>query len=327
MKKLFILFCLPLLFSCGSGNMEVASTGKPYEIFVIASKPVWTGAVGDSIRNTFNEEVLWINQPEPIFDIYNITPQGLNDNVKLHRNLLFVTIDPAYDSCSFAVRNNVWAKNQVVMDLKGNNADSLAAYWVANSADIVTWISNVERDRMSARAKNYNMPAIDKVIAQKFGLYINIPQGFKVNKDADNFLWLGSELKLGVMGVVIYSFERAGDTPLNLLNQRNIAAGKVPGPSDGSYMTTDTTFFAPEASGFELGGQQWVEIHGFWKVHNDFMGGPFINYTTFNKSTGRYIGIDMFVNSPSPKYTKRNYIRQLEAIIMNASVGALAPKS
>lgn len=328
MKKLLLLIVLPMLYSCGSSIMEVASSGKPYEIFVVTSKPVWTSAVGDSIRTTFAQEVEWINQPEPIFDLYNITPEGLNDHIRKHRNLFFVTVDAAADSCSFSARQDVWATNQEVINFTGPSVESMAAYWANNSAIIVQWLSNIERDRMAARAVKYNTKFIDNLVAEKFGLAINIPVGYKVNADKPDFLWIGSDIKLGTLGIVFYTFKRDGDKPLDLLSRRNYAVAQVPGPSDGSYMITDTTFFLPEASGFELAGQQWMEIRGFWKIENDFMGGPFISYIAFDKERQQYIGIDMFINSPSPKYPKRNYIRQFESIIMNAHfISSSAPQT
>lgn len=319
MKKLFLLLLLSLMFSsCGTGVMDNVASGKPYEVFVVAPKAVWNGVVGDTLRNTFGEEVEWVNQPEPIFDLFSITPAALNNISRVHRNLFIINIDPKVDSTVFSVREDVWASGQVVMDLVGPSDRSIADYWGENGQTITKWLSNVERDRMDKRARQYDEPKLEQMIAEKFGLDINIPRGYTLNNQGENFIWISYEMKLASQGLIIYSFPKSDS--LDLVAERNRAVKAVPGPSDGSYMATDTSYFLPEVRGFEINGRQWAEIRGFWNVKGDFMGGPFINYTTFDKATGRYIAIDMYVSSPSPKYPKRNYIRQLEAIMMSAKI-------
>lgn len=318
MKKLLLLMLVPLMYSCGTSVMESAASGKPYEVFVVAPKVVWNGVVGDTLRNTFGQEVEWVNQPEPIFDVFNITPEALNNISRVHRNLFIIKIDPKSDSSVFSVREDVWTTGQVVMNLTGPSERSIADYWGENGQTITKWLSNVERDRMDKRARQYDEPKLEQKIAQEFGLEINIPRGYMLKKEGGNFIWISYEMKLASQGLIIYSFPKSDS--LDLVSERNRAVKLVPGPSAGSYMTTDTTIFLPEVRGFEINGRQWAEIRGFWNVKGDFMGGPFINYTTFDKATGRYIAIDMYVSSPSPKYPKRNYIRQLEAIMMSAKI-------
>ena len=51
-------------------------------------------------------------------------------------------------------------------------------------------------------------------------------------------------------------------------------------------------------------------MHGFWFVQNDFMGGPFVTYATFDPVQRRVLCVDCFVYSP--KEPKRNLLRQLQ---------------
>ena len=63
--------------------------------------------------------------------------------------------------------------------------------------------------------------------------------------------------------------------------------------------------------GCEGGG--FVEARGLWEVYNDFMGGPFVSHSFYSKD-GRYIIVlDGFVYAP--KFDKRQYLRQVEAIM------------
>ncbi len=323
-KSLFfaILPLLALLWNCsGSSLVNISATGKPYEVFVVTEKPIWNGAAGDSLRMVMNEEVLWLNQPEPLFDLFNITPQALNDITKRHRNLLFLNVDKSADTTTFTVKTDRWASGQIVMDITAPSAATAADYIAQNSLEIMGFIGDVEQNRMNQRAKKYNDPRIEKLILEKFGIKMSFPRGYRVANDAEDFLWLTYEMPIASQGVVIYSFDRPTSTTekLSVLEQRNLAVQKIPGPVDGSYMTSDM-MFTPESTSVEINDIGWILTQGFWRVEGDFMGGPFINYATFNKNTGRYIAFDMYVYSPSPRYPKRNYVRQLESLMLGVSI-------
>ena len=71
--------------------------------------------------------------------------------------------------------------------------------------------------------------------------------------------------------------------------------------------------FSPEYRTVKIGDRAWIEMRGLWDVENDFMGGPFVSYTTVNEQTGRVLTLDCYVYSP--KYGKRNYLRALEHLV------------
>lgn len=326
MKKTLLTLILPLcalmLNSCSGSTVNIPSTGKPYEIFVVASKDLFAGVVGDSVRLVFEEEIDWVNQPEPLFDLYNVAPNGLNEISRRHRNLIFINSDTKSDSVSFTARQDVWVNNQIVIDIVGGSAQEVADYIGENGDTIVDYISIIEQKRMNIRARKHNDKYITEKIAEKFDFKMLIPQGYKVaNEKIADFLWLTYEMPMASQGVVIYSFDKPEEgVKLNVLIERNRASALIPGPVDGSYMTTDTTTFMPESKVVGINGQEWIETRGFWRVEGDWMGGPFINYVTFDTITKQYIGIDLYVYSPSPKYPKRNYIRQLEALMLGVKI-------
>ena len=57
----------------------------------------------------------------------------------------------------------------------------------------------------------------------------------------------------------------------------------------------------------------WVEMRGFWDVKGDFMGGPFVSYTTVDQATKRVFTLDCYIYSP--KNPKRNYLREVEHLL------------
>ena len=56
------------------------------------------------------------------------------------------------------------------------------------------------------------------------------------------------------------------------------------------------------------------EVRGLWNVAGDFMGGPYLSYTILDIERQRVVCAEAYVYAP--KYNKRNYLRQLEAILL-----------
>ncbi|MCD9562260.1 DUF4837 family protein, partial [Tenacibaculum maritimum] len=54
------------------------------------------------------------------------------------------------------------------------------------------------------------------------------------------------------------------------------------------------------------------ETRGKWEVKNDFMAGPFLNYTVIDKKNNRLIIFEGFTYAPS--INKREFLFELEAI-------------
>ena len=84
--------------ACRSGGVKVTSTGKPYELFVVAPAALWQGPAGDTARAVFADEVEMINQPEPRFTVYSVTPAGYKATVSRHRNILVLKTGSQYSS-------------------------------------------------------------------------------------------------------------------------------------------------------------------------------------------------------------------------------------
>lgn len=63
----------------------------------------------------------------------------------------------------------------------------------------------------------------------------------------------------------------------------------------------------------KISDRTWAELRGFWDVENDFMGGPFVSYSTLDEATGRVLTIDGYVYSP--KLDKRNFMREVEHLV------------
>ena len=321
-------FAVCLLLSC-NGNQDTIKAdaqGTPYEVLVVCSQEKWDGAVGDTLRSILLEPVPVLNQKEPRLNVLRIQPQGFKDLLAKHRNALVVNTGKQYAEPSMTAQYDVYASPQLLVSLTGPNDSSIINYMNTHRAELVSIYEIAERDRAILLNKKYHSQEIEETIAQKFGFQMDLPRGYKIrNNQPKDFMWLSFEYPLASQGIVIYSYPYTGKDDFTadaLTARRNQFTSLIPGPSDNSYMTTYMGFM-PEISYRKINGRQWAEMRGFWDVAGDYMGGPFVSYSTLDAETQRVVTLDFYVFSP--KYPKRNYLRGLENLIYSVSFPSDAP--
>ena len=316
----FTLLCISALtlWGCWGTDKPLESSGRNYELLVVCPELDWNSALGDTLREILLAPVPMLNQREPLFDLYQIAPTAYKKMFLRNRNILEVKISPNTES-SMTAQYDVNAAPQLIVTLSGPSDSALTAYVSANREALVQIYEIAERDRFVAATSKYYVKQLTQTIEQHFGFEIRFPEGYRQRNLTENFMWVSLELPLGNMGFLIYKYPYEGKEALTLgelLKRRNEFAALVPGPSEGSYMTTSTAF-TPEASYQKINDQPWAVMRGFWDVEGDFMGGPFVSFTTINPHTNEVITLDGYVFNPKldGRTGKRNYIRQLENII------------
>lgn len=318
MQKIFCFGLLALLLGgCGSRDSKLTSSGGLYEIFVVCPKDKWDGRLGDTIRSILQEPVPMINQLEPIYDLFYVP--NYTGLVMRHRNLLVVKTGSDYSDPSMTAAYDVDASPQIIVSVTGPSDSTVIAYMSEHRYELQTIFELAERDRAIAQNKKYYERELVELVRRKFGMQMQVPIGYKLRQESPDFLWISYELPLASQGFFIYSYPYTGKENFSveaLLARRNEFAARIPGPSDSSYMSTYPDAL-PDLRHVRIDGRYWAEMRGFWEVHGDFMGGPFVSYSTLDLSTNRVITIDMYVYSP--KKPKRNYLRQLEHLIYTVS--------
>lgn len=289
--------------------------GAPYELIVVCPQQEWTGEVGDTLRAIFTAPIPYLNQTEPLFDVLRVTERGFTGMVADHRNILKIVEDPSLAATNIAVQYDVTAEPQIVLTLQGPDDKALTDYLSEHRESLVQVLEKAERDRAVKFAEAFSEQRVAKAIKSTFGVDMTVPKGYVLAADEKDFLWARYEYPTASQGFFIYSYPYQGKESLSpgaLLAARNKFAARIPGPADGSYMTTSEAF-EPDYRMFRLEGRLWCELRGFWDVHGDFMGGPFVSYTTVDTATGRVFTIDCYVYSP--KNHKRNYVRGVEHLL------------
>lgn len=289
--------------------------GSPYELIVVCPQQEWTGELGDTLRSILTAPVPYLNQTEPLFDVLRVTERGFTGMVADHRNILKIVEDPSLAATNIAVQYDVTAEPQIVLTLQGPDDKALTNYLSEHRESLVQVLEKAERDRAVKFAETFSEQRVATAIKNTFGVDMTVPKGYVLADDEKDFLWARYEYPTASQGFFIYSYPYQGKESLSpgaLLAARNKFAARIPGPSDGSYMTTSEAF-EPDYRMFRMEGRLWCELRGFWDVHGDFMGGPFVSYSTVDTATDRVLTIDCYVYSP--KNHKRNYMRGVEHLL------------
>lgn len=313
-------------FSTLSNGGKKNAQGSPYELLVVCQGPEWEGAVGEELRNILMQPVPMINQNEPLFNVVRITSNDFKNILVAHRNILKVVVAPGLEESSIKVQYDVDAAPQIVLTLQGPSQQSIVDYLRQNGDNLLYVLEMAERDRTISFAERHNVKSLNDLIRNMFGVEMKVPQGYELRSQSDDFVWISYEFPTSSQGFFIYSYPYTGKnslTPEELVRVRNMFAGRIPGPSEGSYMTTVDKIpdaesdkyvpFTPDCQAIRIGDRVWLKMSGLWEVENDFMGGPFVSYTTVNENTGRVLTLDCYVYSP--KMGKRNHLRALEHLV------------
>jgi hypothetical protein len=86
----------------------------------------------------------------------------------------------------------------------------------------------------------------------------------------------------------------------------------VQGTEPNTYMISETGY-TPYFFKSKIDNRLAYETRGTWQLQNDYMSGPFINYTIVDTTNHRLLVLEGFCYSPSKE--KRDVMHELEAII------------
>ncbi len=324
MRKLYYWFAIVIVFvltyACAQPESRTPrSVGATSEILVVTQTPdQWEGKEGEAIRAFFAQDQYGLPQSEPLYRIANITISNLSDMFKKHRNILVVEYDKKLKEPIAEMRTNLWAQPQRVFKITAPDADSWVKAFEENKESFLALFNKSERERLM----NIYRPTADyKVINEvekTFGIKMMIPEGFYVAKNEGNFMWIRKELVDYSQGLIIYTRPYTDTlelSPSRLIYVRDSLLQKyIPGPVDGSFMSTDKEFVLPQSKTIaSFVADYAVETRGMWNVVGDFMAGPFLSYTVVDEVYGRLITVEGYVYAPGKD--KRDYLRQLEAIL------------
>ena len=320
LKIAVAILLVATMASCAeeSGPKKDRSVGGTREILAITQNPrQWEGVIGDSLRHFFLQEQYGLPQPESRNNLAHITTDAFSDMFKKHKCIIEVDINPNLEKATAKTMENVWASPQRYVVISAPDEASWIALFDKQKEIYQQWFDKVERERILTVFRPTKDEAIAEAIAKRFGFTLTVPQGFYIAKDEANFMWLRKELERSSADIVIYQTPYRDTLQFEtkaLLSMRELAMGQnIPGPSEGSYMGTETDIVPPVVTtAFDFPAGYAKEMRGMWKVYNNYMGGPFVSYTFADNRTGQLVTIEGFYYEPNQK--KRNALLQLESI-------------
>jgi hypothetical protein len=301
-----------------------ASQGDPYEVVIVADHGQWDNAPGDTIRAIFGKRVPMVNREEAMFDVLRVLPRGFKKLVKRHPNILVVNVDEQFTTPELQLSYDVYAAPQIVIVANASDNASMTELLSSHREDIVMIIEKAERERTLAAASQFGPKQIKDAIREQFGFDMDVTPGFAIRDQKEDFMWLSYEMPTSSQGIIIYTYPFSGVADfgeVNLITRRNEFVGLIPGENPGSHMTTNPEF--TDLIYKKIKERPWSELHGFWDVTNDFMGGPYVNYSTLDAARQQVIAIDFYVYSPSTtnvRRSQRNYKNLLMHFIYSVKI-------
>ena len=310
-----------LLLTLGACNKEKkpqvlpAISGKAGEVEIVSTKALWESEVGNAIRTVLQAEYPYTPQKESKYRIYNVPPEGFVNVFRLHRNILYVHIA---DTCAkkLTISKNDWADPQTLVTVYAPDEASATEIILSHDDKICETFEDAERERVIYNARKFENASLAIAVRSQFGGSPWFPSNYTLKKKTDDFVWISYETTYTTQGIFIYKFPYTGEeqfTAEALVAKRNeVMKENVPASLEGSYMITNPVI-QPGYYQKEYKGRSFVEIRSLWETQNDYMGGPFISDAFLSADGKEVIVIEGFVYAP--KYDKRDYLRQVEAII------------
>lgn len=331
MKRVFYTLLLAMIMlSCQNNSVrstKQSAQGAPYEVLVVCGNAEWESPLGEQLRTLLQQPVEMLSSEEPMFSVLRVAPDNFKgvSLLELHRNILKVVISPQVKQAAIFAQYDVTSSPQVVLTFQSPDEGAALAYLSQYGNVLLEMLEIAERDRTIAYGERHTMRTLSDAISKSVGVEMKVPKGYELRSQSDHFVWASNEFPTASQGFFIYSYPYMGKEELtveNLVKMRNEMARRIPGPSDGSYMITvdkipidNQTYkpFEPSYKVLKIKDRTWIEMRGFWDVANDYMGGPFVSYTTVDQTTQRVVTLDCYVHSP--KYGKRNHLRALEHLV------------
>lgn len=318
MKRLSFLLIGLLLFvsSCKKSftiSVNNASIGKAAEVLLVMDKEVWPQAMQDSIKKILTAPQEGLNQEEPLFDVLHINHDIFKSDKRRHANIIEFVATDRNTTAHYEIEQNAFASPQTYITIKGSNVSDCLKCFTDNQNEILQSLYNTEISKIQgAYEKILNVP-LQRHIRDKFGILLTVTKDYAIGREGEDFLWLIYRTSVNDRFVMIYRSDSTILTKESVINNRNrITRQYIEGRTEEIHPVVVEIANYPISNYLQIGKKKGIELRGLWETENDFMGGPFYHYSFVN-ARNQCISIDGAVYAPNE--SKRDYLRQVEAIV------------
>lgn len=328
MRVCLYIATILILFSCENIKRDQEllppSSGKYGEVLIVIDTVYENGKSGEAINKIFFQALDGLPQQESQFRASTVPSRAFKSILQRSRNILKLNIKKTNKTDVKIVRD-VWAKNQLMIQISASTDEDAARVLMKNLETIRNYFNEEEVSRLQGYFKKNNQKVLTDSLIEKKHIEITIPTGFVKMQEKEQGVWYKIEKKVGqhqiIQGILIYTLPYSSDSVFSsnyLINNRDkFCSDFIQGTRDSSYMQVYSEF-APLEKEINLNGIYSIEYRGLWNMKNDFMGGPFVHYTLVDEKRNRVINLDGFVFAP--KFNKREYLREVEAILKTVKI-------
>jgi hypothetical protein len=320
-KFSILVFLFFTIVSCDEINERVlpGCTGKSGDLLVVVDTSYYNNQTGKAIQEIFSQEQVGLPQREALFNIIHVQHSSFARIFQTTRNIIMVTIEPE-SKIKLKITKEVWSETQLVITITAPS-DAIAAETINKNADaLLAYFNDKEIERLQAKYKVNSQSKNAQYLKKNFSFSLNLDELYSIAQESNDFIWLRKEKSVGghpvSQGIIIYTYPYISDSTFevsNLVTKRNSYTKKyVHGGAENSYMVSFAEY-PPKQKEINLNGIYVNELRGLWDMHGGFMAGPYINYTLVDEQRNRVICIDGYIYAP--KFDKREYLRELEALI------------
>ena len=300
-------------------------SGNPGEVILVATQKQWDGKIGDTVRSFFLKPVYGMPQEEPLFNLIRSNLSDFERVFKTFRNVVIVEIDTnRFKKGEVTYHKNVWARGQLVIKISGSSRNEILSLIAENAPRIINVIQTKEFNRFSAKFRAKPNAKAQEKIKKTLKVSLVIPKEATIATIDSSHVWIRLErekLKGGYQhqisqAVLVYKYPYTAKQQFldtNLFAKRDsILKELIAGPTKGSYMTTEYRYEPPISKEVNFEGHFAKEIHGLWRMENDFMGGPMATFFVLNEDEGMIYCVSAYAYAP--QFNKREFYREIEAV-------------
>ncbi|MCH8568003.1 MAG: DUF4837 family protein [Balneolales bacterium] len=337
---LLLILAFSLLVSACEGDYRQEARGGYSEVLVVMDSTAVNSETALALRQTYGAPILTMPRPESRYDLVfrDVRTNRDLEIIHGHRNVIIAAVIDEDTNAGALLRSllseearqnirngnsfsytarNVWSRNQFVIMLSAATDEELASLIRRNERRLIAELHSVELDRWKAyvyrRAEQVNL---SREILQEYGWSFRLQHDYRIGVDTlgmmtfrrflpdnDRWIWVWWEDDFDDFD----SIDRDWIT-----NKREkINRQYMRGGSEGKFVRTD--FDRPYEQRFlEINGMEAYESRGLWRMENDLMGGPFINYTMYDHENNRLFMMEY--GQFSPRWDQRRFLYQFEAM-------------
>ncbi|MCB0731249.1 MAG: DUF4837 family protein, partial [Ignavibacteriae bacterium] len=224
------------------------------------------------------------------------------------------------DSVFVITKYDLWAQDQLVMILTGNNIEQLKSKITQNKDDLFYYFREASNKRLAKGLynKRFEQKNIEAQLLNKYGwmMYIQADYQLALEKPEDNFVWLRRGVNSDMeRWIFVHWIENS--TP-EFLDVDSI--GKYRDKlTEKFYRTTDDSAYVESYDEYQMNsevnfnGKYALMTQGLWRFNDNSGGGPYISYTFYDEETRRIYMLDASVFAP--KYFKKSILQQVDVLL------------